>query len=121
VNYLIKRFTSKYHITVLSYANVGNHLHLHIRLFRHHFWKPFIRGLTAAIAMAITGVSRWQKSKLRKKFWDYRPYTRVVQSWRAFLNMRDYVEINRYEGYGIDRSEAREYVRRGEWLASGSG
>jgi hypothetical protein len=122
---LVKSFCGKYHVKLLSYANVGNHLHFHIKLFRIHLYRPFIRGLTAAIAMAVRGLNRWTRNglirqhgleKIKKKFWDYRPYTRIVQSFRAFLNLRDYIQINRYEGCGIDRWEAREFVRHGEWL-----
>jgi hypothetical protein len=121
---LVKKFCDKYHVKLLSYANVGNHLHFHIQLFRVHLYRPFIRALTAAIAMVVRGLNRWTRDGLLhkygdeklKKFWDYRPYSRIVQSFRAFLNMRDYIQINRYEGFGVAREFARECVRRGEWL-----
>jgi hypothetical protein len=58
--------------------------------------------------MAITGASRWKP--LKTKFWDYRPFTRVVRGLRALLGLRDYIEINQMEGYGYDRSEARFYL-----------
>lgn len=71
--------------------------------------------------MAVTGASRWKKSSVKTKFWDYRPFTRVVRGFKAFLTLRDYIEINRYEGFGVDRDDAREYVRRGEWAAAETG
>ena len=65
--------------------------------------------------MAVTGASRW--NKLGIKFWDYRPFTRVVVGYRAFLAMRDYIRINQMEGLGHDRAHARlvinEFSRRG--------
>ncbi|NJM10240.1 MAG: hypothetical protein HC883_05100 [Bdellovibrionaceae bacterium] len=84
-------------------------LHLHIQLTNRFTYKAFIRGSTAAIAMAVTGASRWNKLKI--KFWDYRPFTRVVIGRRAVLSLRDYIRVNRLEGQGYDRGHARLVVR----------
>lgn len=107
---LIEKFARKNHIRIHSYANVGNHLHIHIQLSRIASYRPFIRGLTAAIAMAITGLSRWSDSgslaRVRlggRKFWDYRPFSRVVTGRRDFVGVNDYVAINQIEGSGIPR------------------
>ena len=95
-------------------ANVGNHLHLHIQLTNRFTYRPFIRALTASIAMAITGRNRWTHEKTKKtKFWDYRPYTRIVFGLRALLGLRDYIRINVLEGYGYRRQEAEFFIRRG--------
>lgn len=106
---LVQRFSKKYAVRVLSIANVGNHLHFHIRLTNRHLYRPFIRALTAAIAMAVTGASRWKP--LDGRFWDYRPFTRIVKSFRAFLNLRDYIWINQLEGRGVSRAEAYWIVK----------
>jgi len=102
---ILGRFAPKYGINILSLANVGNHLHMQMKLSNRHTYKKFIRAITAAIAMAITGMSRW--NKLDIKFWDYRPYTRVVQSFRGFLNLKAYIRINQLEGFGYTREQAR--------------
>ena len=97
----------------ISLANVGNHLHFHIKLSNRYTYRPFIRAITAAIAMAITGCSRWKKIKelSGEGFWDYRPFTRIVQSYRAFLNLRDYVHINHLECFGYARKDATFIVK----------
>ena len=107
---IIKKFSRKYGVQVLSLANVGNHLHFQIKLGRRQLWNPFIRAVTAAITIAVTGNSRWNtrgKSEYEGKFWDYRPFTRVVQSWRGFLRLSDYIRINQWEGTGYPRRVAR--------------
>jgi hypothetical protein len=90
-------------------ANVGNHFHFQIKLSNRYVYRPFIRALTSAIAMAVTGVNKWTKIKgtPKVKFWDYRPFTRVVQSYRGFLNLKDYIQINIFEGFGYQKGEAR--------------
>jgi len=106
---IVEKFAAKHGVKVISLANVGNHLHFHIKLRHRKAYKPFIRAITAAIAMAITGTSRWKplKKKPKDKFWDYRPFTRIVQSYRAFLNLKDYIEVNQLEGLGVSRIAAR--------------
>ena len=113
IDAILKRFSRRYGVKVLSYANVGNHLHFHVKLGNRYLYAPFIRALTGAIAMAITGTSRWKRLKRAPKdrFWDYRPFTRVVKSFRAFLNLRDYIKINQLEGHGYTRTQARFFVR----------
>ncbi len=108
---IIHKFSIKYGVRILSLANVGNHLHLQIKLGNRYAYFAFIRAVTGAIAMAITQINRWNKSRKKIKFWDYRPFTRVVESLRAFLNLRDYIRINTLEGRGISRTHARYLIK----------
>jgi REP element-mobilizing transposase RayT len=108
INEIVAKFSTKYGVRILSLANVGNHLHFHIKLANRHTYRPFIRAITSAIAMAVSGTSRWNKLKI--KFWDYRPFTRVLQSWREQLSLKDYVEINQFEGMGFRRATAHYIV-----------
>ena len=109
VRNLSEKFAVKNGIKIYSLANVGNHLHFHIKLSNRFAYKRFIQGITASIAMAVTGKSRWSStdSATKLKFWDYRPFTRVVHGFKAFLNMRDYIRVNQLEGFGCQRREAR--------------
>jgi REP element-mobilizing transposase RayT len=116
---ILAKFGGRYAVKILSMANVGNHLHLQIQLTSRFTFKPFIRAVTAAIAMAITGRNRWTAGKTaRIKFWDYRPYTRVVIGFKALLGLRDYIRINELEGFGYRRGEAEFLVRRGMYSSA---
>ncbi len=111
---ILKKFAAKYGVKLLHGANVGNHIHLEIQLTNRYTYKPFIRAVTAAIAMKITGVSRW-KTKAQvgiTKFWDLRPFTRVVVGRRAQLSLKDYIKINRLEGQGFKRDIAKVLIQR---------
>lgn len=111
ISALIDKFGTRYGVRILSLANVGNHLHIQIQLTVRHGYKPFIRALTSAIAMAVTGINRWTaKAGQRLKFWDYRPFTRVIIGYRALLTLKDYIRINQIEGVGISREHARMIV-----------
>lgn len=119
IEQIIHKFSKRFAVGIISVGNVGNHLHFHIQLTNRFTYKPFIRAVTAAIAMAITGRNKWTKDTIAKiKFWDYRPYTRVVIGYRALLSLRDYIRINQYEGFGYSREEAEYIVRNGKYSSA---
>lgn len=99
VDRLVNQAAAKYGIKIYEFANVGNHLHLVIQIKRIKNWPAFIRELTSRIAFACRPAEG--------KFWLYRPFTRIVRSWKkAFQMARDYVELNRLEADGhIRRSD----------------
>ena len=109
---IVRKFSLKYGVKVYSTANVGNHLHFQLKLGNRYTYDPFIKAITSAIAMAITGASRWKPLVAMgvKQFWDQRPYSRVLKSFRELLNLSDYIQINRLEGYGYNRALARMIV-----------
>jgi len=85
INAAVNKFSNKFGVKILSVANVGNHLHFHLQFKNRLAYRPFIRALTASIAMAISGLSRWKKkASAADRFWDYRPFTRIIQSFRGF-------------------------------------
>lgn len=104
----LDRFAKKYAIKINGFANVGNHLHVHLKLTLRHTWRRFIRAFTAAIAVTIGGKSRWAPKT--KRFWDRRPFTRVVIGWHGFKTLRNYIRINECEGHGVPREVARKIM-----------
>jgi hypothetical protein len=114
---LSEKYAARFGVKLLAIANVGNHLHLQIRLTNRRLYAPFIRALTGAIALRVTGRSRWKRKANdplheRKPFWDLRPFTRIVESRRGLLTLRDYFALNRWEARGFDRITARWILRR---------
>jgi hypothetical protein len=65
-----------------------------------------IRALTGAIALAITGCSRWTKG-IPTPFWDRRPFTRLVRSVKEWEIFDRYLDLNDLEGEGYPRVAAR--------------
>jgi len=110
---IVQCFALKFGVRVISLAILGNHLHFQIQLTNRHTYRRFIRAMTAALAMAVTGTSRWNPllKTSGARFWDHRPFTRVVIGWRAFLTLKDYVLLNKIEGYGYSRDEGRWLIR----------
>ncbi|WP_413293223.1 transposase [Bdellovibrio sp. HCB185ZH] len=89
VESLCRQFARKYKIKIESFANGGSHLHLTIRLNSKDSYSPFIRSLTGAIALKLTGANRTQKNA--QKFWDFRPFTAVLE--KAKHTLKNYVSL----------------------------
>jgi REP element-mobilizing transposase RayT len=119
---LITDCAVKYGVKVLSAANVGNHLHLHIKIHRRWQYIRFIRVLTAKIAFAVTGANKFKpilnSAGQKISFWTQRPLTRFVHSWKDFLSLKDYIQINTYEGLGWSRQQA-EFIVKSKRQSSG--
>ncbi len=162
IDQILLKFSRRFGVKILSAANVGNHLHMQIQLSSRATYRPFIRAITAAIAISITGKHRWSKRAFgrgraranldghtsktsvekgmgraslengmggshlknestsgngrgseKARFWDYRPFTRVVVGFKNVLNLRDYIRINNLEGLGHDRASAKFWVKFG--------
>ncbi|MGE0525895.1 MAG: transposase [Bdellovibrionales bacterium] len=96
----------KYGVRIYEQANVGNHVHLLVRIGKVWLWAAFIRELTGRIAraMIVAGVAA-----RGERFWKCRPFTRIVQGWgKAFKIAKEYVYLNQLEANGfISRKETR--------------
>lgn len=94
VNLIVKNAAEKYGFKVYRFANVGDHLHVLMRVANRHLWARFIREVTGRIAQLIR-----EKSGLDRAVWAHKPFTRVVQGWRKdFTNVASYIFLNELEG-----------------------
>jgi REP element-mobilizing transposase RayT len=107
VNQTVRAVCKKHGVALYEYANVGNHLHMVIKIPQRRRWAAFIRELSGRIAQAAQSLAGQQKAQ--RKFWSQRPFTRVVRGWRkAFSIAKAYVRLNLYEAEGfISRKETK--------------
>lgn len=70
---LVTRFGSRHRIEIHSIAGYGCYLHLVIKVRSRAEYIAFIRAITSAIAYKLG-------AKLKKKFWIYRPLSRILKS-----------------------------------------
>ncbi|MCB0393213.1 MAG: transposase [Bdellovibrionales bacterium] len=107
-------------VKIYEYANSGNHLHLLVRVKNRWDYAAFIRSITGLIARH---VGRSEKcSPLKRKFWDARPFSRIVSFARKeFQAARAYIFRNTLEIIGWmpyqSRSKRLSLDRR-QWLMS---
>jgi REP element-mobilizing transposase RayT len=120
IQHLVNRLKRRWNISVYSYANVGNHIHLLLRARSRSNWQGFIRELSGGIAMMVSGARKGNAlNQIRtsdnpglskRTFWDHLVYTRIVSFGRDFKNVTRYVSINLWEGMG---APIRKIIARG--------
>ncbi len=110
VEAIIRKFALKNGVKIYQIGNAGNHLHILLQVGNRYLWNGFIRGLTSALAYAVTATEKGNSTNETaakvskhpaKRFWDFRPFTRVVEWGRDFLLQKDYAMLNTLEGMGI--------------------
>ena len=117
---LMDRLKTRWGVSVYRYANVGNHLHLLIRVKSRSDWQGFIRELSGGIAMIVTGAKKGNalprsKSKdvaesAKRGFWDHLVFTRIVVFGKDFKGVAGYVLTNLWEAVGVP---VRKILERG--------
>ncbi len=119
---LIQNVANRYNIRVYRYAIVSNHIHLIIRAKRRHLYRAFICVITGQIAQHVMknqsfknfiktlggeGVTRGQKTEKGQAFWQHRPFTRILNWGKDYVNCMSYLLRNTLEALGFIKYTAR--------------
>jgi len=98
VQRIIKLYAKRFHIKISQQAVCSDHIHLLIRLPKRSMGPYFLRVVAGQIAQQfekkgflVTGT---------RSLWKYRPFTRVIQGWKAYLTVYAYVLLNEKEAQG---------------------
>lgn len=104
----IHRFTENlaehWGVRLYRYANVGNHIHLLVKVPSRAVWQRFLRELAGGIAVIVTGAKKGSplpRNETGRGFWDHLAFTRIVHFGRDFRNVGRYVIKNLFEGAGV--------------------
>lgn len=84
---VLKTQGRKYGISIREIACAEENLHVLIRLRKRRSFAPFIRAVSGMLALMITGAGKTRK--LKKKFWDQRPWTRVLEEIQGYSVIAD--------------------------------
>ena len=101
---VISRQSKKFGVKVYRYANGGNHLHLIILPRSRKAYQDFIRAVSGLIARLILKAQKGSpklNENSQLKFWDKRPFTRLVEWGKDFSRTSDYLLQNTLEAIGF--------------------
>lgn len=99
VNRLVGKLAKECGIRVMEFSNNGNHLHFVIRARALIGYRRFIRVLSGLIARHVTGAKKGVRQG--RGFWDFLPFSRIVEWGKALREVRNYVIQNRLEAMGV--------------------
>ena len=115
---------AKHSIKLHAAANAGNHLHLLVQAHSRYHFSDFLRAISGRIAMIVTGarkgaslvdqikktsvtVQHPSETNASARFWDQRPFTRLVSMGKDFMGVLRYIALNSTEVAGFTRERAR--------------
>jgi len=103
VRAIVDNHCKRYGVKLIEYSNNFNHLHLLLKFPSRAIYLRFIRSITGSLALAVSGASKLKglAEIIGGKFWDFRPFTRVIRSWRGYRIALDYVTLNQLEALEI--------------------
>lgn len=113
VNRIIMRYSKRFFIKIEQSSINFDHIHLSIRIPRRAMSHYFLRVVAGQIAQELQNnqllreVTHTPKAKGEAgvkrvmKLWLERPFTRVVHGWRAYITLRNYIQLNEKEVTGV--------------------
>jgi REP element-mobilizing transposase RayT len=96
---LVQRTSQRHGVKVYRFANSGNHLHMIVLPRSRNGFNAFIRAISGLIARLTLGVERGRAKGL--KFWDARPFTRILEWGKDYTNACRYLLQNTLEALGF--------------------
>lgn len=100
---VVNKLSNRFSIKVYRFANSGNHLHMLVHPSSRQAYLHFIRALSGIIARIVLNAERGSASMI-DRFWDSRPFTRIVEWGKEFAVVRNYIDLNTLEAIGFSLS-----------------
>jgi len=102
----------KFGIRIYRLANAGHHFHMILSPGSRRGYQGFIRAISGLIARAALRVERGQAKGL--KFWDQRPFSRVISWGREYALTCEYILQDNLDAMGFlpVRRSIQRAVRR---------
>ena len=120
IEQIIKTHASKVKAKIHASQNVGSHIHLLMTFKTKTALTNFLKTITALISRHVTKAKKGKP--FGKRFWDERPFTRIVKGLRDFRGMLNYILKNKIEAeFGSDARTAIEKLERAQAKARRSG
>lgn len=114
-NTVIKTYANRFFVKIEQLAICNDHIHLLIRLSRRSLGQNFFRVVAGQIAQNLKNNGFWVTDT--QSVWKFRPFSRVIIGWKAYLIARDYVRLNAREADGSlpYKRERLRGLSAGEW------
>ena len=101
VEQIVRNQAKKAGVRLYRYANSGNHLHLLILVPHSSSLRRFLRAVSGLIARLVMNTERGAPLPESVRFWDQRPFTRIVTWGREYAGVARYLLQNTLEALGF--------------------
>ena len=113
MNQTIQKFARRFFIKVEQISINHDHIHLLVRFPKRSHGQAFLRTVAGQIAQLFQKYGflipsrvtdtrkKANKTNGKIKVWKYRPFTRVIQGWKPYQIVRNYIQLNTKEAAGL--------------------
>jgi REP element-mobilizing transposase RayT len=112
---IVSAQAKRFGVRVFEFALVDHHIHLLARIASRKTFLGFLRAVSGLIARAVMRAERGAAKNL--KFWDSRPFTRVLDWGRAFVKMKRFLGQSSIDVVGFIPYAGRGRPRKFDWRA----
>ncbi|MBN1113804.1 MAG: transposase, partial [Oligoflexia bacterium] len=107
---IINRHAKLFDIRLYDFSINSNHIHLLLKLQYRDAYSKFIRSVSGRIARIALDAEKGSAKLTEqiKKFWDTRPFSRIVSWGRDYLNTFYYLFENSLEAGGFIKYRDRK-------------
>lgn len=106
---ILKAQAQRFGVKLLEFANGGDHLQMVLRIPDRDSFHSFLRTVSGMIAMKVSDSAKTRA--LKTKFWDFRPWTRVVEWTQGVSLAVDDLIHQHLEKIGLILNLPRDYHR----------
>lgn len=93
---LIEKYSKRFFIKIEQCSIQNDHIHLLIRARKRSCFQSFFKVLAGQFSQSVTGTqNKAYENKIR--LWKYRPFSRVVKGYKAYVRVQNYVQLNELE------------------------
>ncbi len=113
----IRKYAKRFGVKLEQCSIQNDHIHLLLRASRRRHFHFFFRVVAGQIAQrfgldgllapnSVTDTPKGPRNKEKRRYgwrgklWKFRPFSRVVRSWRAYKIIRNYIQLNEKEVAG---------------------
>lgn len=107
----LKTFAKRNAVRLYEVAIVWNHIHLSARFPNRSSYNCFIRSITGTLPKVVLGFQHPTQT-----FWDYRPFTRILEWGKDFRGTCQYIINNTLEALSLRKFQPRA-ERYHKWLS----
>jgi REP element-mobilizing transposase RayT len=111
----IRKQANRFFVKIYQIANAGNHIHIVLRAHKRREFRKFMRIIASLIARKVLGANRNSAvlKDSKRRFWDARPWSRIISWGKHFKNAIAYLKLNSIEiEFHLARYSAREVISK---------